>query len=553
MGILTSAAEIDELRRLVADGWSDRQLADRFGCCVMTIYNRRREHGIDRAKRVPQDVDSEELRRLVDSGMTDAEIADRLGVSISAEKYYVLKYGCTRDVKHHITRDEMESLVDDGLSDDEIAKRYGFTKSTVATYRQRYGILRKEQNLSTKTTDRELKAMLQDGDDDATIADAIGTSVRAVSEARRRLGVMRSTRIDIPADDLRTCLDAGMGYDEIGAKYGCSARTAYVRALEYGITQDDGYSISERHWKGKLLALGLHEGIDFIHNDRHQLHGMEIDFLFPAHEIGIEINPSITHASDEIDYVCFPPKATTYHQQKALLAEREGINLIGVYDWADEDKILDVIEANIGMTRHIGARKCDIVTPTPSEERAFLTRNHLQGYVKSDIRLGLAYEGKLVAIMTFGGKRFGAPEDAQCELLRYASLHGVTVVGGASKLFTHIVRDNGIDSVLSYASLDISNGRLYERLGFEQVRITKPSYMWTDPRNPERHYSWNVIKNRGVDNILGTHIGKGNNIEIMRGLGFVRVYNSGSKVYLWKRQPVDGRMVNNVKESPNRY
>ena len=524
MGILTSAAEIDELRRLVADGWSDRQLADRFGCCVMTIYNRRREHGIDRAKRVPQDVDSEELRRLVDSGMTDAEIADRLGVSISAEKYYVLKYGCTRDVKHHITRDEMESLVDDGLSDDEIAKRYGF--------------------------DRELKAMLQDGEDDATIADAIGTSVRAVSEARRRLGVIRSKRIDIPADDLRACLDAGMGYDEIGTKYGCSARTAYVRALEHGITKDDGYSVSERHWKGKLLALGLREGIDFIHNDRHRLHGMEIDFLFPAHEIGIEINPSITHASDELDYVCFPPKATTYHQQKALLAEREGINLIGIYDWADEDKILDVIEANIGMTRHIGARECDIVTPTPSEERAFLTRNHLQGYVKSDIRLGLAYEGKLVAIMTFGGKRFGAPEDAQCELLRYASLHGVTVVGGASKLFTHIVRDNGIDSVLSYASLDISNGRLYERLGFEQVRITKPSYMWADPQNPERHYSWNVIKSRGVDNVLGTHIGKGNNIEIMRGLGFVRVYNSGSKVYLWKRRPIAGRMVSDAVESP---
>ena len=99
--ILTSSEEIDELRRLVADGWSDRQLAEHFGCCLMTVYNRRREHGIDRAKRVPQDVDSEELRRLVDSGMTDAEIADRLGVSISAEKYYVLKYGCCQAVRLH--------------------------------------------------------------------------------------------------------------------------------------------------------------------------------------------------------------------------------------------------------------------------------------------------------------------------------------------------------------------------------------------------------------------------------------------------------------------
>lgn len=537
MGILTSTEEIDELRRLVADGWSDRKLAERFGCSVMTVYNRRREHGIDRTRHVPPEVSAVELRRLVDSGMTDAEIADRLGISTSAEKYYVLKYGCTRDTRHHITRDEMESLVADGLSDDEIAQRYGFTKSTVATYRQRYGILRKERNLSAKTTADELKAMLEGGDDDVTIADAIGTNVRAVSEARRRLGIMRSKRIDIPADELRACLDAGMRYDEIGAKYGCSACTVYVSALEYGITKDDGYSVSERHWKGRLLSIGLREGIDFVHNDRQRLHGMEIDFLFPAHGIGVEINPSITHASDEIDYVCFPPKATTYHQRKALLAEREGINLIGVYDWDDEDKVLDVIEANIGMTRRIGARECDIVVPTPSDERAFLIQNHLQGYVRSDMRLGLSYEGRLVAIMTLGGKRFGAPEDAQCELLRYASLRGVTVVGGASRLFTHVVQDNGIDSVLSYASLDISNGRLYERLGFQQTRITKPSYTWADPKNPKQHYSWNVIKSRGVDNVLGTHIGKGNNIEIMRELGFVRVYNSGSKVYLWKRRP----------------
>lgn len=533
-GILTSTADIEELRRLVSDGWSDAQIANHFGCCLATVYNRRREHNILRAKHVPPDVDADMLRELKSSGLTDVEIADKLGISVSQEKYYVVKYDCRNEVKHHITKDEMQKLVDDGMSDEKIAEKYGFTLKTIRTYRQRYGILRKNRNILNRISSKELIVLLDDGKSDNEIAKMLGVNSRAVEEFRRNIGMFHSKRIDIPKDELQRCIDAGMNNDEIGARYGCSSYTVYERMVEYRIERTDDYSYPERQWKRTFEENGLHDGEDFIHNDRAALNGKEIDFLFPEHNLGVEINPSITHASDDVGYVQFVPKPTTYHQKKALLAEKHGINLINVYDWNDKGKIIDIIKSNLGMTQRIGARKCSVVVPSVADERAFLSANHLQGYVKSDIRLGLLYNGNIVALMSFGKKRFNAPENVEYELLRYASLRGVTVVGGASRLFAHITEENGITSVISYASLDISNGRLYDKLGFDQVRSTKPSYMWIDPRNPERHYSWNLIKSRGVDNVLGTDIGPGNNIDIMLGLGFVRVYNAGSKVYLWE-------------------
>lgn len=264
-GILTSKNDINELRRLVLEGWSDQQLADRFGCCLMTVYNRRRKYDIKRPKHIPPDIDADELRQLVDAGLSDLAIAQRLGISLSAEKYYIEKHGCQRPVRHHITKEEMKQLVETGMTDDEIACHYGFSPATIRSYRQRYGILRKNKNLLDKITREKLISLLNDGKSDEEIATMAGVNVRSIEQFRCSIGMFHTRRIDIPEHELRESIDNGMSDNEIGKKYGCSAYTVYTRMIEYGIMRDDSYSSPERKWKKKFEKLNLHEGTDFIH------------------------------------------------------------------------------------------------------------------------------------------------------------------------------------------------------------------------------------------------------------------------------------------------
>jgi hypothetical protein len=108
--------------------------------------------------------------------------------------------------------------------------------------------------------------------------------------------------------------------------------------------------------------------------------------------------------------------------------------------------------------------------------------------------------------MTFGAPRYGrgSEKEIRWEMLRFCSKDGVTVVGGASKLFKAFVSECSPESVLSYANLDISNGGMYEALGFEFSRLTGPSYTWVKLGDPSDTYSWYVVNSKGFDNLFGT-------------------------------------------------
>ena len=134
--------------------------------------------------------------------------------------------------------------------------------------------------------------------------------------------------------------------------------------------------------------------------------------------------------------------------------------------------------------------------------------------------------------MTFGKPRHSTNYD--WELLRYCS--STEVIGGASKLFKHFLNQIPKGStIISFQNLDKFSGNLYEQLGFEFDGYTAPSYEWVKRNNIFERYSWFLITKKGVDNILGTHYGKGkNNVELMKKEGFVRVYNSGNRRYIYK-------------------
>lgn len=152
--------------------------------------------------------------------------------------------------------------------------------------------------------------------------------------------------------------------------------------------------------------------------------------------------------------------------------------------------------------------------------------NHLQGACPATVCVGLYHMGDLVMVATFGKPRFN--KDYQWELLRLCSVLNTTVVGGASKLLKHFMRDH-TGSILSYANRRWSDGKVYEQLGFTLVRETEPSYVWFDGVRVWSRYQCQKSK---LHKLLGDKYDPAKSErENMIACGYTRVWDCGNLVY----------------------
>ena len=120
------------------------------------------------------------------------------------------------------------------------------------------------------------------------------------------------------------------------------------------------------------------------------------------------------------------------------------------------------------------ASKLRVVKVPSSEERTFLNKNHLQGYIASNTCLGLVDENnELIEIISFGRSRFTKQYDT--ELLRLCTKKDCVVYGGASKLFGEYTKDNS-NPIVSYCNESVFDGKVYNILGFTKVGTTNSYY-----------------------------------------------------------------------------
>lgn len=245
----------------------------------------------------------------------------------------------------------------------------------------------------------------------------------------------------------------------------------------------------------------------------------------------IEINPTPTHNStwgwrghkDGID--------KEYHKNKANLANDNGYRCISLFDWDDYNKAINLL---LKKKETVYARKCIVKEVTNSDTIAFINKNHLQGYSKSKINIGLYYNSELVSIMTFGNPRYN--KHYEYELIRYC--YSKHVIGGEEKLFSYFIKQYSPRSVISYCDLSKFTGKLYEKLGFVCTsKDVKPSKHWVHYKN-KQHITDNLLRQRGFDQLLGDKygcFGKGtSNEELMLSHGFVEVYDCGQATYVWQ-------------------
>lgn len=248
------------------------------------------------------------------------------------------------------------------------------------------------------------------------------------------------------------------------------------------------------------------------------------DVYIKSQNILIEINPTFTHSCLDKFY---SGKDKNYHKDKTQLALANGYRCINVWSWDDEQKIINLFVPK----QKLYARKLQLKEIDKQDANTFIDKYHLQNSCRGNlVSLGLYKDNELVQVMTFGKPRYN--KNYQWELLRLCTKTGYYIVGGAEKLFKHFVKTQNPDSILSYCDISKFTGDVYERLGFTLLRQTEPQKIWSKNHN---YITDNLLRQRGADQLIGTHDGKGtNNEEIMIREGWLPIYDCGQKVFVWE-------------------
>ncbi|MBO7734837.1 MAG: hypothetical protein J6S67_19915 [Methanobrevibacter sp.] len=242
----------------------------------------------------------------------------------------------------------------------------------------------------------------------------------------------------------------------------------------------------------------------------------------------VEIDPSYTHNST-VKYKGIGRQMNpSYHANKTQNAVNSGYRCMHVFDWDDLSKIANILKPK----QTLFARKCVVREIDESVSLPFIEMVHLQGYSKSSIHIGLFYDDVLVSVMTFGKPKNN--KNYQYELIRYC--YTANIIGGPEKLFRYFVKNYSPKSIISYCDLSKFSGEMYKRLGFSELRKTKPLKHWYSVRE-KRHITDNLLKKKGCNRLFGESFEKDiPNDTMMINRGYVEVYDCGQQSYTWKNK-----------------
>lgn len=219
----------------------------------------------------------------------------------------------------------------------------------------------------------------------------------------------------------------------------------------------------------------LPENTTIIQSDKTILYPKELDIYIPEYNIAIEYNGVYWHKESEL-------RDKYYHYNKWLKCNENDIQLITIWDvnWQQEDKksiIKSLLKHKLGVStqKKIFARNTILTSISNSSAREFCNINHIQGFSNGSYYNGLKDKttGELVAVGIWRKNKDTLYLD------RYCTNH--IVVGGMGKLLKdgiNYAKNNGLKEIVTFADLEVSDGSLYEKLGFIRDKILAPDYKY---------------------------------------------------------------------------
>jgi hypothetical protein len=338
----------------------------------------------------------------------------------------------------------------------------------------------------------------------------------------------------------------------------CSFEKTFFNGLDNNIVVTDkkygDYVVNARrflygkmHPKRSIKSKGEQEIIDFIktfykgvviNNERKVLNtnpdnnsrGLEIDIFIPEKNLGIEYNGLFNHCEYSLREDVFVNK--NKHLIKQTIAEERGMRLIQInsYQWLmKKDIVKSFIRSFFETNKKVGARECLIKELNIDTTKEFINVNHLQGYSRSSVKLGLFSGEELLMVMTFGKPRMS--NKYEWELIRLCTKQGVSVLGGANKLFKYFVKHYNPLSVISYCDQSLFIGSVYETMGFIYSHTSKPNYFYTkDYKILYPRQSFQKHKLKGLLEFFDESLSEWDNMFLN---GYNRYWDCGNKIYIY--------------------
>ncbi len=270
-------------------------------------------------------------------------------------------------------------------------------------------------------------------------------------------------------------------------------------------------------------------GISGRQGDRLLITPYELDMVFDNEKIAIEYCGLYWHSEASSN------KTKDYHFNKMKLTNQKGYRLITIFsdEWKYKKEIVKSKLKNIFQqtsVRHY-ARNLLVKLTSYNESKEFLDKFHLQGNSTAKINLGLYTKtNQLVALMTFSNGRAALnskSSSSEFELVRFVT-NGDSVVGGASKILKHFIKNFNPTKIISYADLRWSEGHVYKLLGFRKETNPTIGY-WYTSNYEKREHRFNFTKNQLIKE--GADPSK-TEWQLMQELGYDRIWDCGHQKYI---------------------
>lgn len=209
-----------------------------------------------------------------------------------------------------------------------------------------------------------------------------------------------------------------------------------------------------------------------VRNTRSVISPYELDIYIPHKNIAIEFNGLYWHSERQ-------GKDENYHFSKWEACWKRGIQLLTVWEdeWRDKRLVIQSMirhKLDISKQNKIYARKTLIQEITYSEARSFLDEYHVQGSVQATVYYGLFdKENNLCAVSSW------QKNNNTLYLTRYAT--SSIVVGGMGKMLSkgkEFAEKNSCTKIVTFADKQVSDGDLYEKLGFIRDKDIPPDYKY---------------------------------------------------------------------------
>lgn len=303
-----------------------------------------------------------------------------------------------------------------------------------------------------------------------------------------------------------------------------TGRLLHTYNLEQYIECKPDMSIAENEIVEFIQSILPNE--ELILNSRKIISPKEIDIYIESKKIAIEFNGTYWH--------CSYNQPSNYHQLKSIECLQKGIRLIHIfeYEWHNKETKEKIKSFLINLLNNrnavLYARNTQVIDISSEKAYEFCDKYHLQGRANSSINLGCYSGDELVGVMTFGTPRFDT--NSEYELIRLCWKTGVSVVGGAEKMFSYFIETylKPKESIITYCDISKFSGNVYLRLGMQTNinEVTNPGYVWVSQDQKEVLSRYQTQKHKLLKLGLG-ELGKTED-DIMYNLGYYKIYNSGN-------------------------